>query len=220
MVRSSLTRIIVLAIALGLSLSSAQAQQSTTPTEVAKERFQAGSKFFVAGDYALAIEEFKAARLLVKRPSILFNIAQCYRNLLRPDKAIDYYLQYLKEWGAENPGKEIPHRAEVDAFLKENDALPGQKANVKQPDSATKTKSTAEPAAATKTQAPTPLAAAITKTPQPHPSSTQPIYKKWWLWTIVGAVVVGATTAAVVATQTGSPDYVTGSIPPGIIEIN
>lgn len=223
MVRTSLP----IVIALSVCLASASAQGDTSNNEIAKKRFQTGSKFFVAGDYALAIEEFKAARLLVKRPSILFNIAQCYRNLIRPDKAIDYYLQYLKEWADENPGKPIPHRDEVDGFLKDNNALPGRKSKVPTTAPASDPVSTGEPAPKTehdiKPKIAAPLAPAITEKTEPakpiQPGAT-PIYKKWWLWTIVGAVVVGATTAAVVATQGGSPDYVTGTIPPGIVEIN
>ena len=58
--------------------------------------------------------------------------------------------------------------------------------------------------------APEPAPAAAVKPAEPEtvPTSDEarPIYKKWWFWTIIGAVVVGATTTGVVATQTGGSD--------------
>lgn len=38
----------------------------------------------------------------------------------------------------------------------------------------------------------------VSPPPAPPPSGS-PIYKKWWLWTVVGVVVVGGVTAGVVA---------------------
>jgi hypothetical protein len=58
------------------------------------------------------------------------------------------------------------------------------------------------PAAATApTAGPTPEPAAESDAPR-----SKPIYKRWWFWTVVGAVVVGAATAGIVASQTGGSD--------------
>jgi hypothetical protein len=47
----------------------------------------------------------------------------------------------------------------------------------------------------------TPVVAAAPQKSQPHADRT-PLYKKWWLWTIVGVVVAGGVVAgAVVGTQ-------------------
>jgi hypothetical protein len=51
------------------------------------------------------------------------------------------------------------------------------------------------------------LASPADAAPSPEPGraapTTSPFFKRWWFWTVVGVVVVGATVGAVVATQTG-----------------
>jgi hypothetical protein len=59
-----------------------------------------------------------------------------------------------------------------------------------------------QPAKVAPTPAPAATAAPATA-PQSAPQASTPIYKKWWLWTIVGVVVVGGVVAAVVLTQGG-----------------
>jgi hypothetical protein len=39
----------------------------------------------------------------------------------------------------------------------------------------------------------------------PKVADDRPLYKKWWFWTIVGAVVVGSTAAGIAANSGGSP---------------
>ena len=78
---------------------------------------------------------------------------------------------------------------------------------------------TPPPATDTSPPAPEPTAATSTASPLPIPvpahdeapaHEVTPLYKKWWLWTIVGAVVVGGvTTAAVVGSQGDSREPVT-----------
>ena len=44
---------------------------------------------------------------------------------------------------------------------------------------------------------------------EPRPSSPEPatpVYKRWWFWTIIGAVVVGAAVGGAVAATTGGSD--------------
>jgi hypothetical protein len=59
----------------------------------------------------------------------------------------------------------------------------------------------AEPAAAA------PRAVPLDLSPHAAPSERQPVYKKWWVWTIVAVVAAGAaTTAAVLITRDDAPD--------------
>lgn len=39
-----------------------------------------------------------------------------------------------------------------------------------------------------------------------------PFYKRWWFWTAVGVVVVGATTATIVATRPGTAEPYPGTL--------
>src|SRR5262245_43180338 len=80
--------------------------------EIAQRRFTKGSQYYVAKDYARAIEEFEAARRVMPAPEIDYNIARCHDRLEHFREAIAAYERYL----ASKPSKE--DAAEVEARLK------------------------------------------------------------------------------------------------------
>lgn len=48
-------------------------------------------------------------------------------------------------------------------------------------------------------------------------SSARPVWKRWWFWTVIGAVVVGGvTTGAVLLTREGAPQ---GNLEPGVVQL-
>ncbi len=142
----------------------------------AKDAYQRATKYYNLSDFQHALESFKEAYLDYPDPSFLYNIAQCQRLLGQKQDAVLSYKAYLRE----RPSS--PLRAEVTTQI---DTLDQQ---VQADDEAERVRlaheaETAKPADnATTTPALTQVVA--------MPPSRQPVYKKWWLWTIVGGGVV------------------------------
>lgn len=72
------------------------------------------------------------------------------------------------------------------------------------------------PAAPDAAGASAPLAQPVAASAPPTPPSRVPLYKKWWLWTVVG-VVTGAAVAGIaggiVASRSGPPESPLGTVP-------
>jgi tetratricopeptide (TPR) repeat protein len=81
--------------------------------EQAKRLFEAAEVHYRLGEFRPAVDSYRAAMRLAPRPNILFNIAQCFRQLKDSEKALFYYRLYLSDWRRENPGKSPPFEREV-----------------------------------------------------------------------------------------------------------
>lgn len=56
--------------------------------------------------------------------------------------------------------------------------------------------------------------------PAPTPRPRRPVYRAWWLWTIVGVVVAGAvTTGVVLGTRGGEEEPPQGDLDPGVVQL-
>jgi len=177
----------------------------------AREHYQNATSHFAVGEFADAAKEFQAAYMLKPDPALLFNAAQAYRLANNPSKALILYKNYLQLY---------PNAENIDEVRSQIAKL--QQATA----SASPSPSAPPPVATTHEQqpaAPHPIAAASHPAPAAAPTATshvvkeQPVYKKWWLWTIVGVVVAGgAVTTAVLLTRpqnswSNAPDVGPGS---------
>ncbi len=101
--------LIALAAACLLLAQTAPAQAG--PAELAKARkaFKEGEVQYRLGNFAGALSRYQEALKWAARPSILFNMAQCYRVMKNPDKALFYYRLYLDDWRKQNPQNPRPH---------------------------------------------------------------------------------------------------------------
>jgi tetratricopeptide (TPR) repeat protein len=81
-----------------LLLSAAAGAQESIPgsVEVAKQRFALGDLLYRSEKYPEAIVEFEAARALVPRPDLDYNIARCWERLHQWDKALESYTRYVE----------------------------------------------------------------------------------------------------------------------------
>jgi hypothetical protein len=175
----------------------------------AREAYAEGTRLYDVGDYREALAAFKRAYLSYEEPAFLFNMAQCYRQLDDKQEAIRAYKSYLRK--SSHPA----NQAEVERIITELQAmLVQEKASQSSPPQGTmppKSKqnetSGSEPSTAQSPTATPPVEehTAATSAPlQAAPSEQQhevrrtPLYKKWWLWTIVGVVVVGGGVALAV----------------------
>lgn len=181
----------------------------------AREHYQNATAHFAVGEFADAATEYQAAFKLKPDPALLFNAAQSYRLANNPDKALILYKNYLQLYPDQPNVEEVRQQiAHVQSMIEAEHAKP----KAPPPPAAT------EPAPSTAAPAPKPP---DVKTPEPAPLTAPPptavtkretpVYKKWWIWTIVGVVVAGgAVTTAVLLTRPSShwsnaPDVGPGS---------
>jgi tetratricopeptide (TPR) repeat protein len=170
---------LALATLLMLAMSAPAAAEDK---KAAREAFKEGVRYYDLADFPNALEAFKRAYFNYEEPTFLFNIAQCHRQLGNKPEALRFYRTYLRK------SPDAPNAAEVKTIIeglergieedKRVQALPPPQPLAAPPQSA----------------APGPNAPAEAVTPPRAvaPATATPVYKKWWLWTVVGVVVVGA----------------------------
>ena len=183
----------------GATAATARADE----TESAKAHYVRGTKLYDLGRYQEAAKEYEATYELKDDPALLFNIGQAYRLGKQYPEAIRAYKSFLRRV------PESPQRAQIEAHLKVmQEEVDRQEAATKKP-----------PPPPTETPPP----AAIATTPPPATTSAdKPIWKKWWLWTIVGGVVVagvvvGVTVGVLASRDSFNPSL--GKVGPGALEV-
>ncbi|GAC1421259.1 MAG: hypothetical protein NVSMB57_14880 [Actinomycetota bacterium] len=145
----------------------------------ARAAYAEGRRDYDLNEFTPALEAFKRAYLAYEDPVFLFNIAQCHRQLGNRQEAIKFYRSYLRN------SPEADNREEVNATFARLQAELAQEKQLAA--SATTAAKSVEPSQSL--EASTPMVA----TAVPPPRRT-PMYKRWWLWTVVGVVAAGAAT--------------------------
>jgi tetratricopeptide (TPR) repeat protein len=170
----------------------------------AKERYLAGEAAFKVGRFEDALKEYTAAYELQPHPDLLFNIAQCHRNLANYDRAIFFLERYLEE------AKSIPDRERIEELIYdleqrrvvESIAKPQEQAGDEPPPEPTIETPKIETRIITTT-------VSKTETVNVPVYVESPIYERGWFWGILAgaaAVVGGAVAIAVVASKDGVPE--------------
>ena len=154
--------------------------------KLARQHFEDGSRLYDLGKFRDAAREYEEAYKYKPDPALLFNIGQAYRAAGDSEAALTAYKSYLRKV------PEAPNRHEVETHIERLQRLVDEQH--KAPPS--------PPPAQVEPPTPQPQ-------PQPQlvataaPAEKQPVYKKWWLWTAVGGVLVaGGVIAIAVATTT------------------
>jgi tetratricopeptide (TPR) repeat protein len=182
---------------------TAFAAPDNTNTLQAREHYQSGLAHFNLQEYKEAIPEFEAAYRLVPDGVFLYNLAQAHRLADNPERALYFYRAYLRsEPGAAN-------RQEVEGRIATLEKLISEKRKVQTPP---------DQALAPNEQG----TAAVAGAPVEKAASAKtPVYKKWWLWTVVGVVAVGgAVGLGVGLSQRGSSfNPSLGTIGPSALEV-
>ena len=124
----------------------------------------------------------------------MFNIAQCERQLGHKREAVREYRAYLN-----NAPDTITNREDIKQIIAQLDKeLTDEQNTAKMPPTTVTPPSPAIATAPTGTTTPSPTAGAadeaLTRSAPPPPEH-KPAYKKWWVWTIVGGVVVAGAAA-------------------------
>ncbi|HZS38936.1 MAG TPA: tetratricopeptide repeat protein [Polyangia bacterium] len=176
----------------------ARAQSEEPQLGEARQHFEAGKSAFTAGNYPLAIREFKAAQALRPSPLLDYNIGLAHEQLGHAHVALKYYQRFLQ--GLPN----APNRAEVESRIARlerlvplpaaeqpppdaQEAPPPELPNAPPPTAANANDPYAQLAPQTSPQAQPPQA-------QPAPQAAAPAPKRslWWVPLVVvgGALVI------------------------------
>lgn len=214
--RPMIGRSLAFVVSVGWLLASARtvdAQRNgravATADDEARALYDAGVMAYGNGRFGEALERFQRAYELSHRPALLFNVASCQDRLRQDARAVESYRAYLEaQPDAENRG-----------FVEERIRfLEGTTSASRAPTASP------EPVATPGATVPTPAVAASqagvvavpadgTDATTPRDTHDRPLYKKWWLWTIVGTVVVAAVAVPIAVTRSGNepPPLETGS---------
>jgi tetratricopeptide (TPR) repeat protein len=164
------------------------------PLSEAKEHYRRGTQFYDLGQFVDAASEYQEAFKLTDRPAFLFNIGQAYRLGGKAKDALAAYEGFLRRV------PDAPQRSEVEqhiAELKATIQAEGDRAAADR--KAADERAATEKAAAEKTAAEARAAEnAVVAAPGAATPPRKPLYKKWWLWTVVGIVAAGAATGIAV----------------------
>jgi tetratricopeptide (TPR) repeat protein len=175
-----------LAIALVLLVGGTALAAEPTPgtpeaNAEAKRLYLSATRHFDLAEYPAALDDFKQAFRFKDDAVFLYNIAQCYRIMNKNDDALAFYRSYLRRL------PEAPNRAEVESKIAAlQEAIATQEKARATPKQGLETPDSIQPPPPPPPDTTANNALVATSAP---PKKT-PIYKKWWLWTAVGGVVV------------------------------
>jgi len=218
----------VVVIAVVLSLGAGVARAGGEDEKQARALYERAEKSFNVGKFADALADYQAAYEAKPLPGFLFNIAQCYRNMGNYERARFFFRRYLSiEPKAPNRRKVEELIAEMSKQI-DAQAAAAASAPATTPPAATtpplgspgtSAAGDAKPSDATVAAPPEPKpveplpaasppaettsrsAAAVLTTTAPAPEEAHPVWKRWWFWTGVGAVVAGGAVAAFFLTR-------------------
>jgi tetratricopeptide (TPR) repeat protein len=159
--------------------------------EEARQLYERGKTAFEQDHAQEAYDCFRKAYMISQRPALLFNMASALTKLDRPHDAAESLRAYLRVVPDDLDRVGIEERIRA---LEEKQRLLDDERRAREP-----------PALRTPTTF-------VTTTTPPPP---RPIYKRWWLWTLVGAGAAGVAIALGVTLSAPSVSYPTAATPDG-----
>ncbi len=139
------------------------------------QQLQIAAANYEQGRYQESILALQNAYELQPLPRLLCNIGQGYRKLGNHRAAVTQYELCLKS----DPEIDLAYRAEVENYIAER----RQQWAAKSRQGAAESPTAGRPGQSMDK-------GAVTQ-PCQSPTAQTPVYKKWWLWTLVGVVVAG-----------------------------
>lgn len=204
--------------------SRAAHAQAAPPDSAAEARrhFEAGTRMFAKGRLNEALVEFETANRIKPDPALLYDLAETHRALGHDASALAFYRAFLEAAPYTAKREEVDakihllldtvqrrdselHKMEADTEARQREAAEAnrvaqQLASVAAMESA---RAAEAQKAAREAQARADRILATQTTP--------PLYKRWWLWTIVGAVAAAGVVTTVVLTSPQTPSTNQGS---------
>jgi hypothetical protein len=179
------------------------AEPSAADKAKAKTAFQAAQKAYDLGNFREALKGFSTAYELDSKPAFLFNIGQCHRGLGEHERAVFFFERYLSltQGKAPNDKQARDLLAEENAKLKQTPPVappPGEPIAAPVPPGL-------EPAPFP-TAGPPPVVPLVpANEPEVAKDEGGGITGKWWFWTAIGVVAVGAVTGGALAVSRPQP---------------
>jgi tetratricopeptide (TPR) repeat protein len=176
--------------------------------EDAKAHYQKATAHFAVGEYHDAAVEYEEAFKLKQDPAILFNAAQSFRLAGENQKALLLYNNIVKLYPGTQYAKDSKERIQklAESGTSPPAATPAPEPTPVAPPPVAPLAPAPAPAVATPVPAAPPPGAPAVVVSSPPPSSAEdhPVYTRWWFWTGVGVVVVGAVVAGIALSSGGS----------------
>jgi tetratricopeptide (TPR) repeat protein len=199
--------ILVLAAAVVLIAPAARAAPGTSAEDrQARELFQKAEMSFNLGKFGEALTSYQAAYQAKPLPALLFNVAQCYRNLENYERARFFFRRYL-DLDARTTNRRMVEDliAEMTAKMAKSGPVAPLSTSAAEPDAADGLKLAAAPTAAPGASVDLARAGAGEQRPQP-------LYKHWWFWAGVAGVAAGAIAVGLLASRSETPHGSLGTI--------
>jgi tetratricopeptide (TPR) repeat protein len=154
---------VCLAVAIAPGAFVSIAHADDPAERAAKRHYDRGRRLFDLQKFQEALEQFQKAYDAKPIPDFLFNIGQCQRNLGELDAAVFSFKKFLKL------DPETPLRDKVERTIEELERAIEKQNSAK-------------------------LGLDPKPRPDPieRPPGSTPVYKKWWFWTGIAVVGVGA----------------------------
>lgn len=185
----------------------------TPPSQAAstKARERDAKTACLSGDYAKGVGILAKLYVETDNPTYIYNQGRCFEQNMQYESAISRFKEYLRK-ATDNSAEAADaekHITECEAELAKKSAPMAQPAAVPPPTTsplppaAPAPPTTAAPVSPPPPSPPTAGALDVSARPEPDTATvaSEPIYKKWWLWTVVGVVAAGSVTAFVLANR-------------------
>ncbi len=188
---------------------------ATGHAEDAKAHYQKATAHFAVGEYHDAAIEYEEAFKLKQDPAILFNAAQSFRLAGENQKALLLYNNIVKLYPGSQYAKDSKER--IQKLAESGTSPPAAMPPAEPPPVAPPPVVPIAPAPAVAAPglaaAPSGGPAVVISSP---PASTEghPVYTRWWFWTGVGVVIVGAVVAGIALSSGGTTSTPWNNLPP------
>ncbi len=110
-------RSILLGALLAMLCSSTARADDAADKAKARALFKQAETAYRLGKFKDALAGYEAALKAAHSPTIIFNIAQCHRQLGDARKALFSYKLFLSDWNRKKPGTNPPNKKEVDSHI-------------------------------------------------------------------------------------------------------
>jgi len=193
--------VLIATLLVGATRGAAAAEDKTTND--ARRLYSEATAAFGLGNYAEAAEKYEGSFKLHPDAALLYNAAQAYRMAGNQTRALQLYRNFIRLYG-DNPRTPDArtHVAALEKAIAEaaTPAPPASPAPSAPLAPAPSTQPPATPSLIAPAPAPEPPPTLVVAQPRSADQSP-PLVRRPWFWVAVGAVVVGGTVAALLATR-------------------